>query len=504
MILNLIPKKNRTEIALLAIFSVGVVIRIYYFPFELPLTIDGLDNFTYATAINYFGHLPTEWTPPSNGWPIFLSFWFSIINLDNTLQYMQLQRIISVILSTLTIIPIYFLCKKFFDKKIALVGTTLFIFDPRIILNSLLGIQEPLFILLQISSLVIFLKYDRKWIILSFVVASFATIVRAEGIFLVLTLTILFFIRFKISKEILKTYIPCIVIFLLILFPIMTYKIEVTGNEAMFQRVAYGTNQILTNTSQEGTNEIIEGVKLFVKYLGWIMIPIFIIFLPFGTIQFIRKRSKETNFIIVYLIIVSLPSLYGYIMQAQDTRYLYILFPIFCLISLFAVKKYIAKFPRKNIILFIMIVGILISSIGFYEYKKIDYEKEREFNIIAKNIPVIPSGLNYHPSETKYLGVAEIPNEWPFLFNDELRKTKVISTSNYENLEDFISNSRENLTHLIVDENSDLPEFLQNVYYNEERYEYLIKEFDSKENGFKHHIKLFKIDFKKFDSIIQK
>mgnify|MGYP006447531797 CR=1 FL=1 len=150
MILNLIPKKNRTEIALLAIFSVGVVIRIYYFPFELPLTIDGLDNFTYATAINYFGHLPTEWTPPSNGWPIFLSFWFSIINLDNTLQYMQLQRIISVILSTLTIIPIYFLCKKFFDKKIALVGTTLFIFDPRIILNSLLGIQEPLFILLQI------------------------------------------------------------------------------------------------------------------------------------------------------------------------------------------------------------------------------------------------------------------------------------------------------------------------------------------------------------------
>jgi hypothetical protein len=494
----------KIKLALVIIFSVGLGIRFFYFPYDLPLVVDALDNFTYATGINYYNNLPTEWTPPSNGWPIFLSFWFSIVNLDNTLQYMQLQRIISIILSSLTIIPIYFLCKKFFDRKIALVGTALFIFDPRIILNSLLGIQESLFILLQISTLVIFLKYDRKWMYLSFVLASFTTIVRAEGIFLVLTLTILFFIRFKISKEIIKTYIPCIVIFLLILTPIMTYKIEVAGNDAMFQRVASGANQILVNTSQEGTNEIVAGLELFVKYLGWIMIPVFIVFLPFGAIQFLRKRTKETNFIIVYLIVIPFPILYAYIMQAQDTRYLYILFPIFCLISLFAVKKYIAKFPRKNIILFIMITGILISSIGFYEYKKIDYEKEREFNIIAKNIPVIPSGLNYHPSETKYLGAAEIPNEWPFLFNDELRKTKIISTSNYDNLEDFITNSRENLTHLMVDENSDLPEFLQNVYYNEEKYEYLIKEFDSKENGFNHHIKLFKIDFQKFDLMIKK
>jgi hypothetical protein len=500
MISNIIFIKNKTIIPLLAIFFVGLIIRIYYFPFELPLIADGLDNFTYATAINYFGYLPTEWTPPSNGWPIFLSFWFSIINLDNTLQYMQLQRIISIILSSLTIIPIYFLCKKFFDKKIALIGVSLFIFDPRIILNSLLGIQESLFILLQISALVIFLKYDRKWMILSFILASFTTIVRAEGIFLVLTFTVLFFIRFKISKEIIKTYIPCIVIFLLILTPIMMYKIDVTGNDAMFQRVAHGTNQILTNTNQEGTNEIIAGLELFVKYLGWIMIPIFIIFLPFGTIQFIRKRSKETNFIIVYLIIVSLPSLYGYIMQAQDTRYLYILYPIFCLISLFAVKTFIAKFPRKNLILIIMISGILISSIGFYEYKKINYEQEVEFNIIAKDIPVIPTGLNYHPELRGYLIAAEIPNEWPFLFNDQTRERKMIKTTGYDNLEDFISNSRGNLTHLIVDKNSELPKFLQNVYYNEDEYEYLVKEFDSKDNGFKHHIKLFKIDYQKFDS----
>ena len=259
--------QNNIKISFLIIFLSSLGIRIFYFPYDLPLVIDGLDNFTYTTLINYYGHLPTEWTPPSNGWPIFLSFWFSIIDLNDTFQYMQLQRVISVILSSLITIPVYVLCKKYFDNKIALVGAALFAFDPRIILNSLLGITEPLFILLGISSLVIFLKYDRKWIFLSFILASFATVVRSEGIFLILTLTILFFIKYRISREIIRTYLPCIVIFLLILVPIMNYKIEVTGNDGMFERVAYGTNQILTNSGQEETNQHIEGLELFVKYL---------------------------------------------------------------------------------------------------------------------------------------------------------------------------------------------------------------------------------------------
>ena len=115
-------KTKKLEISFLAIFVSALGIRLIFLPFELPLIIDGMDNFTYTAAINYYGHLPIEWSPPNNGWPIFLSFWFSIINLDNTFQYMQLQKIISVILSCLTIIPVYVLCRKFFDWKISLVG----------------------------------------------------------------------------------------------------------------------------------------------------------------------------------------------------------------------------------------------------------------------------------------------------------------------------------------------------------------------------------------------
>lgn len=497
MISNIVNKKKIT-ISFLLIFSTGLGIRFFYFPYGLPLVIDGMDNFTYASAINYYGHLPMEWSPPNNGWPMFLSFWFSFVHLENTLQYMQLQVIISIVLSSLISIPVYFLCKKFFDGKIALIGVALFVFDPRIILNSLLGITEPLFILLGISSLVLFLRYGRKEIILAFILASFCTIVRSEGIFLFFTLTILFFIKYRVSREILKTYLPSIVIFLLILSPIMYYRIEVIGYDGIFQRAAVGAEQVLSSSDSDEPNKIVSGLDLFIKYLGWVMIPGFLAFVPFGIVQFLKTRTKETNFIIIFLAIYSLPILYAYIRQAQDARYLYFLYPIFCLISLFAVKNYLSKFSRKNLVLSLIVVCVLVSSIIFYEYKKLDYEKEKELNEIAKIISKQVSGVNFHPSETQYVRAAELPNSWPFVFFDDDHKIKTISTNNYDDLESFISKYEGDLTHLIVDDDPRLPQFLQDVYNHEENHDYLIKVFDSTDHGFNHRVKLFKIDFQKF------
>ena len=496
-------KTKKIEISFLILLLSALLIRFYYFPYDLPVSGDAFANFTYATAINYYGYLPLEWTPINNGWPIFLSFWFSIINLENTLQYMQLQKIISVIISSLITIPVYFLCKKYFDKKVALVGVALIAFDPRLILNSTLGITDPLFILLATSSLVLFLKYQRKLMIISFIFASCATIIRAEGLFLFLALTIMFFIKYKISKEILKTYIPCLVIFMLILIPIMDYRIEVAGYDGIFQRGTIGASQIISmvNENQNGNSEIFDGLSLFIKYLGWILIPNFLIFLPFGIILFFKHRKKETNFIIIFVIVCSIPILYAYLRQAQDTRYLYPLFPIFSLISLYAVKSYLTKFTRKDLILFLIIAGILISSISFYEYKKIDYEKERELNEIAKNIPITVGGLNFHPTVTQYIGPSEIKEEWPFVFYDETRKIKTIEINNYNNLNDFISINRNELTHLIVDNDPNLPNFLNEIYYNEEKFEYLKKVFDSKEMKYNFEIKLFKINYEKFNLI---
>ena len=501
-------KINKIEIhvSFLIIFLIGLGLRFFYLPYELPLVADGMDYFTYSTEIISNGYLPTEWTPINNGWPIFASFWFSIINLENSFQYMQLYKIISMILSSLTAIPVYILCKRFFDPKIALVGSALFVFDPRILINSFLGITEPLFILLGVSSIILFLKYQQKLIILSFVLASFCTIVRSEGIFLFGILTILFFIKHKFSLEIVKTYIPSLIIFILILLPIMEYRTDVVGYDGIFQRVTFATNQIITNQTIENANQpnIFEGLKLFGTYLGWILIPNFLIFLPYGLIHFFKKRRKSSNLILVFLIIYSLPILYAYFVKAQDTRYFYFLFPIFSLISLFAVEKYISYFKRKNIVILIIIISLFISSIIFYESERIDNQNEKELNGIAKIISEKEWALNYHPTISKYIYANELPMDWPFKINDVNFKTKIIRTSNFtgsiENIESYISISRQNLSHIIVDENPNLPKFLQDVYHDEKKYEYLSKVFDSKDEGFQHHVKIFQINFKQLDS----
>ena len=55
------------------------------------------------------------------------------------------------------------------------------------------------------------------------------------------------------------------------------------------------------------------------------------------------------------------------------------------------------------------------------------------------------------------------------------------------------------LTHLVVDDKSERPSFLRDVFLHEEKYPYLVKMFDSATLGYKHDVKIFKIDYSIFD-----
>jgi asparagine N-glycosylation enzyme membrane subunit Stt3 len=91
---------------------------------------------------------------------------------------MDLQRYLTIIISVLTIIPLYLLCAKFFGKYFSLLGTGLFAFQPRIIENSLLGGNEPLFLFLGICTLMLFLSKNIRMVYASFVVAGLFALVR--------------------------------------------------------------------------------------------------------------------------------------------------------------------------------------------------------------------------------------------------------------------------------------------------------------------------------------
>ena len=100
--------KSKPIIAFSAIVVIAVIIRMYYYPHGIPVTMDGLVYFKYAVDVSILGHLP-ETSLTNNGWPTFLSLFFSNINSENFLDYMTVQRIVSISISIFTSIPVYFL-----------------------------------------------------------------------------------------------------------------------------------------------------------------------------------------------------------------------------------------------------------------------------------------------------------------------------------------------------------------------------------------------------------
>jgi len=498
----------RYTVLLLMIIGLSVGIRFYFFPSDIPLTEDALYYFWYSSDIYQIEKLPDHWSPTNNGWPIFVSIFFTIFDSKDIFTLMQIQRLLSVLISISIAIPTYFLCKKFVEKKFALIGATFIAFDPRLMINSFLGVTDPLYLLLITTSLALFLFSNKKIVYFSFVVVSFATMIRGEGLAFFLVLSIIFLIRYrKEGYKIFFKYLLVLGIFTLIILPISLYRIEVTGGDGIFLRgLSSGENLASSfTTSEHFRNNIIGGLELFVKYLIWVLIPNFIIFIPLGLFLIFRNRSFEKNTIILSLGIMTLPVLYAYIVvSAEDTRYLYVLFPMFSVLAVLSIERIIGKLDKSNIIIIIIISAIIVSSVLFYDYQKIDYQHEKEAFEIMRKISAMVNGTNVLYQESSYLETSQTIEKWPNSFTKtRLQMTNIITipTNSFNSLEDYIMESKDKgLTHIIVDGKKTRQGFLVDIFDNEHSYPYLEKIYDSKMDGFTYHVKVFRIDYETFDS----
>ena len=100
----------------------------------------------------------------------------------------------------------------------ALVGVILIALEPRLMINSFLGLTDPLYLLLMTTSLTLFLQKNKQLVYLSFVVVGLATLVRGEGITLFLVLSIIFFIKFRHERlKIILKYMIVLGLFLLVI-----------------------------------------------------------------------------------------------------------------------------------------------------------------------------------------------------------------------------------------------------------------------------------------------
>ena len=252
--------------------------------------------FKYAIDVSLTGESPYAIYMPNNGWPLFVSIFFHFFESDNFLDYMNLQSYISIVLSTITIIPLYFLAKKFTNTSFALISTIFFVFEPRIIANSLGGVTDPLFILLIVTSLTLILQKNKFIIYGACITIGLACIVRTEGLFLIPTSCIMFLIKNKITKKNIIQCIIFIIIIYLILLPFSMQRIEITGTDNLTGRILIETQTLSENNPNGLELKIINSFYLFIQFLGKLMIPYLIIFVPIGIILFFKKKIFKSHY----------------------------------------------------------------------------------------------------------------------------------------------------------------------------------------------------------------
>ncbi len=508
-IINKIAKFPKPIVfSILIICLISFLFKLYILPYDVPITLDAAGYFWYATDMKILHEFPTNFKYPNNGWPVFLSLFYSLSNSNNFLDYMNLQRFLSVSISIITIPLVFLICKRFVPTNYALIPTIIFAFEPRILLNSVLGITEQLFVLLISCMLLFFFQKKSYYVYASFAATAFCAIIRYEGILLFVPLTVAFFIKYRERKSIIK-YLIALSIFALIIIPTAYIRTETVGQDGLVSHVSAGAGyyQHIAESGDKGIENLIKlfekGFKNLIIYSGWILIPIFLFFVPLGIFTIIKNRNSDIVIIFLFTITLLIPLFYAYTRDIQETRYFLSLYPIFCIFSGFAIKKILDKSNLKIIISIIMIFGIILSSFIFIDYKKIDTKEEIYSYEIAKIITNIASGTNDLSYVTKYYSASILNDqEYPILKEKSvILEPKIISLNQFENMEEIMISGKEmGLTHLILD-GKDKNLFLNDIFFQSKNYPHLIEYTNMPTNESHLKIRIFKVNYEKFNNI---
>ena len=488
--------------ALFILGAIGLIIRILFLEIETPMNSD---NFRYFNvAISFVTDSSQQDFIYNDGWPRFLSLFFSIVPSNNFMHYMALQKLLSISISVLTIVPIYFFAKQFLKKQYAVLAGALFIFEPRIVQNSLFGITEPLYIISLVISLA--LIFNKKYYLqyVSFATISFAIIVRTEALFLLPVFFIIFFLHNRLNKKVVFHLFIISIILISILFPVSILRTEYLGNDGMTSRISGGVEHIseTSNNNQIQIFSVISnGIINMLKFLTWSQIPVFVFFVPIGLILLIRTGNKYEKSLILVGISCLIPTIYAYSF-ASDVRWIFPLYPIFCIWSIYSIRYFLQKMSKPKSISAMIFLIILISSILFLNWKDIDHVREMELYNLALEISERSSMVNVYYPESSYLNVVGLSKMEKFPISPSKYLDKNIDQYWYNENESIVNiikfGKKQGLTHLVIDNNENRPQFIQDILENEKNYPYLIKEFDSLENGYTYDLKLYKIDYDKF------
>ena len=534
-------------VSLVAIVSISIILKLYTMDFSFPINSDSL-----AYSLAAISHTNGDFSQSSHrgvGWSMFVSIFYSLINSDNFLIYSNTIKILSVSVATSTIFLVYLLGRKFFNQKYSLVVAALFAFEPHLNYNSGFGLSEPLYHLAIIGAFYFLMNKDTKFIIPSLLLAGAIFWIRFNGITFFIILLIIYFATKRNSPNFYRNLFLAIVIFLALVSPMLSQRADQFGDPLYFaysQYVFTGSYEKVISIEYENTvtsatdyitenglfsfiqTFIVNGIYNIMNVIWKISFPYLFMLLPFGIIFSFRAfdQEKKTIFANWIFIIISLASLIITFALIPEKRYLFFIFPfliILCTIPIQRVTEYgLSTFSftkkQKNVFLVLVLITVLILSIWFtLRYEQTDPTLENEKYRFAEYVMQNFNGnsLREFGGSLDYLKLQYVLNSIDGFKNCKWHSTELcnydkdngylrIITITGNSVEEIVRKGENyDLKYIISNEGkNEFHGFVDEIYFNEEEFPFLVKIFDSTNEGFeKLKIKVFKVDYEKFHTL---
>ena len=535
--------KKQIIISLVIISLISLGLKLYTFD---PTITPSEDTYGYVLrAISHSNGDFSEHPRKTLGWSLVISPFLANVESDNFIDYINVARYLGIVISIVSIFPMYLLGRRFFDEKFALCAAGFFAFIPHLNYHASSGYAEPLFILILILSAYFILKKNSNLSYLSFASLAVLWYVHWSGIIFFIALSLILFLNNKKSKKLFYKYILCIGIFILIASPMLMQRYEQYGDPLFFsQSSAIFTGDpaaiLADNTknlnysyqdyiSENGISQfiytfIILGILNILGTIFQISLPYLIVFLPFGILFSFRAFDQDKNLIRSNWILILVPIIFMifYFGVWPDKRLLYQLFPFLIIFSIIPLQRVIVyglstfsfSNKQKNVFLLgIFVVIILLSSTFALRYEQLndqtfEYEKIEFAQMLMNNFEGKILDAGYTLEGLHYVKLSNPPEIFKnsrvdldmntLDGNQKLVEGKIFAS----NIDEFMAESKKyNVKYISISKsgiegtNFWYP-YLSNLYDNEQNYKFLKKVFDSSEEGYqKFNVKIFEINY---------
>ena len=538
--------KKQIAVYLVIISLISLGFKLYTFD---PTVIPSEDTYGYVLrAIAHTNGDFSEHPRKTLGWSLVISPFVANVESDNFMDYINIARTLSIVISIISIYPMYLLGRRFFDEKFALCAAGFFAFIPHLNFHASSGYSEPLFLLTLILSAYFILKKNSNLSYLSFATLSALWYIHWSGIIFFIAFSLILFLNNKKSKKLFFKYLLCIGIFILIASPMLVHRYEQYGDPLFFsQSSAVFTGNpaamLADNTKnlnysyqdyirENGISQfiytfVILGIYNILGTIFQISLPFLIVFLPFGILFSFRAFDQNKNLIRSNWILILIPiiSMIYYFGVWPDKRLLYQLFPFLIIFSIIPLQRVIVyglstfSFSNKQkhvFLLGIFVVIILLSSTFALRYEQLndqmlESEKIEFAEMLMHNFEGKILDAGYTLEGLHYVKLSNPPEIFKnsrvnldmniLDGNQKLVEGKIFAS----NIDEFMTKSKKYNVKYISISKSGMEgtkfwyPYLLDLYDDEQKYNFLKKVFDSSKEGYqKFNVKIFEINYNSY------